>query len=81
MAGTPLIVLREGTGRAEGVDARKEIIAAARGIADSLRSTLGPRGLDKMLVDSRGDMVITNDGATILHKSAIRAGANRGNKR
>ncbi len=71
LAGTPLIVLREGTGRAEGVDARKEIIAAARGIADSLRSTLGPRGLDKMLVDSRGDMVITNDGATILQQMEI----------
>ncbi len=71
MAGQPIIILKEGTERAEGSGARKEIIQAARAVAESLRSTLGPRGLDKMLVDSMGDVVITNDGATILKQMEI----------
>ena len=71
LAGTPVILLREGTERAQGMDAQKEIIRAARAVADSIRSTLGPRGSDKMLVDSLGDVVITNDGATILQKMEI----------
>ena len=71
LAGTPVILLREGTERAQGVDAQKEIIRAARAIADSVRSTLGPRGRDKMMVDSMGDVVITNDGATILKQMEI----------
>ncbi len=71
LAGTPVILLREGTERAQGVDAQKEIIRAARAVADSIRSTLGPRGSDKMLVDSLGDVVITNDGATILQKMEV----------
>ncbi len=71
LAGTPVILLREGTERAQGSEAQNEIIRAARAIADSVRSTLGPRGRDKMLVDSLGDVVITNDGATILKQMEI----------
>ncbi|MCI4368043.1 MAG: thermosome subunit [Thermoplasmata archaeon] len=66
LTGTPVILLREGTERATGKDALHENIAAARAVAESVRSTLGPRGMDKMMVDSLGDVVITNDGATIL---------------
>jgi len=59
-------VLREGTTRDKGKGAQSNNIAAAKAIADAVRSTLGPRGMDKMLVDSLGDVVITNDGVTIL---------------
>jgi thermosome len=62
----PIIVLREGTERARNRDAQTNNIAAARAVADAVRSTLGPKGMDKMLVDSLGDVVITNDGVTIL---------------
>ena len=71
LAGQPVILLREGTEQAKGVDAQKEILRAARAIAESLRSTLGPRGRDKMMVDSLGDVVITNDGATILKQMEV----------
>ncbi len=63
---TPILILKEGTTREKGRGAHKNNIAAAKAIADSIRSTLGPRGMDKMLVDSMGDVVITNDGVTIL---------------
>ena len=66
MAGQPILILKEGTKRETGKDAIKNNIAAARAIADAVRTTLGPRGMDKMLVDSLGDVVITNDGVTIL---------------
>ena len=66
MAGQPILILKEGTRRETGKEAMKNNIAAARAIADAVRSTLGPRGMDKMLVDSLGDVVITNDGVTIL---------------
>jgi thermosome len=62
----PVLVLREGTKREKGKGAQFNNIAAAKAIADAVRSTLGPRGMDKMLVDSMGDVVITNDGVTIL---------------
>ena len=62
----PIIVLREGTERSKNKDAQFNNIAAARAVADAVRSTLGPKGMDKMLVDSLGDVVITNDGVTIL---------------
>ncbi len=62
----PIIVLREGTERSKNRDAQTNNIAAARAVADAVRSTLGPKGMDKMLVDSMGDVVITNDGVTIL---------------
>jgi thermosome len=63
---TPIFILKEGTKREKGKGAQFNNITAARAIADSVRSTLGPRGMDKMLVDSMGDVVITNDGVTIL---------------
>jgi len=63
---TPVIILKEGTTREKGPGAHSNNIAAAKAIADAVRSTLGPRGMDKMLVDSMGDVVITNDGVTIL---------------
>lgn len=71
LTGTPIILLREGTERTKGSDAQHQILEAARAIADTMRSTLGPRGLDKMLVDSLGDVVITNDGASILQKMEV----------
>ena len=63
---TPIFILKEGTKREKGKGAQFNNISAARAIADAVRSTLGPRGMDKMLVDSMGDVVITNDGVTIL---------------
>src|SRR2546426_4170453 len=65
-AGTQIFVLKEGTRREKGKGAQFNNIAAAKAVADAVRSTLGPRGMDKMLVDSLGDVVITNDGVTIL---------------
>jgi chaperonin GroEL (HSP60 family) len=62
----PILVLKEGTTRERGKDAKRNNINAAKAISDAVRSTLGPRGMDKMLVDSMGDVVITNDGVTIL---------------
>jgi thermosome len=67
----PIIVLREGTERSKGKGAQFNNIAAAKAVADAVRSTLGPKGMDKMLVDSMGDVVITNDGATILKEIDI----------
>src|SRR3974390_1174171 len=69
--GQPIIVLREGTERTKNKEAQGNNIAAARGIADAVRSTLGPKGMDKMLVDQLGDVVITNDGVTILKEMDI----------
>lgn len=66
MGNTPILILKEGTKRDKGKDAQYNNISAARAIADAVRSTMGPRGMDKMLVDSLGDVVITNDGVTIL---------------
>jgi len=62
----PVLILKEGTERRTGREAQKNNIQAAKAIADAVRTTLGPKGMDKMLVDSLGDVVITNDGATIL---------------
>ena len=62
----PIIILKEGTTREKGKNARLNNITAAVAISDAAKSTLGPKGMDKMLVDSTGDVVITNDGATIL---------------
>ncbi len=66
LSGTPVLLLREGTDRKRGRDAQRNNIAAAIAIADAIRTALGPKGQDKMLVDSFGDTTITNDGATIL---------------
>ena len=62
----PIIVLKEGTKRERGKGAQSNNIMAAKAISDAVKSTLGPKGMDKMLVDSMGDVVVTNDGATIL---------------
>ncbi|MEA2053920.1 MAG: thermosome subunit beta [Candidatus Thermoplasmatota archaeon] len=62
----PILILKEGTEREQGKDAQHNNMRAAMAIADAVRSTLGPKGMDKMLVDSMGDVVITNDGVTIL---------------
>jgi thermosome len=64
--GQPVIVLREDTERSRGRDARKSNMMAAQIIAEVLKTTLGPRGMDKMLIDSLGDITITSDGATVL---------------
>ncbi|MCQ5375755.1 MAG: TCP-1/cpn60 chaperonin family protein [Methanomassiliicoccales archaeon] len=71
MAGTPILILKEGTKRERGRDAQYNNIMAARAVADAVRSSLGPRGMDKMLVDSMGDVVITNDGVTILKEMDV----------
>ena len=71
LGNTPIIILKEGTKQEKGRDAQLNNITAARVISDAVKSTLGPRGMDKMLVDSIGDVVITNDGATILKKIDI----------
>ncbi|WP_297490815.1 TCP-1/cpn60 chaperonin family protein, partial [Thermococcus sp.] len=68
LSGQPVVILPEGTQRYVGKDAQRLNILAARIIAETVRTTLGPKGMDKMLVDSLGDVVITNDGATILDK-------------
>jgi len=66
LSGQPIFIMREGTERTRGKDAMSNNIAAAKIIAEAVRTSLGPRGMDKMLVDQFGDVVITNDGATIL---------------
>ncbi len=62
----PVIILKEGTSRTKGGDAQRNNITAAKIISELVRSSLGPRGMDKMLVDTLGDVTITNDGATML---------------
>ncbi|NAZ13472.1 MAG: thermosome subunit [Desulfurococcales archaeon] len=66
--GIPVIILKEGSSRTVGRDALRVNMMAAIAVAEMLRTTYGPRGMDKMLVDSLGDITITNDGATILDK-------------
>ena len=69
--GQPIFILSEGAIRSKGRDAQRNNIAAAKAVADAVRTTLGPKGMDKMLVNSLGDVVITNDGATILDEMQI----------
>lgn len=64
--GVPILILKEGTGRTTGKEAQRNNITAAKIVAETVRSTLGPRGMDKMLVSTLGDVTITNDGATIM---------------
>ncbi|WP_455367428.1 thermosome subunit beta [[Eubacterium] cellulosolvens] len=66
LAGQPVLILKEGSSRKRGKDAQRGNITAARIVSEVVKSTLGPRGMDKMLVDTLGDVTITNDGATIL---------------
>ncbi|MFH1821899.1 MAG: thermosome subunit beta [Methanobacteriota archaeon] len=71
LGGRQILVLSEGTRRTMGRDAQRMNILAARVISEAVRTTLGPRGMDKMLVDSMGDVVITNDGVTILKEMEV----------
>ncbi len=71
LGGKPVLVLSEGTNRMLGRDAQRMNILAARVIAEAVRTTLGPRGMDKMLVDTLGDVIITNDGVTILKEMEV----------
>jgi len=69
--GQPIFILPEGTLRQTGRDAQSRNIMAAKAVAESIRTTLGPKGMDKMLVNTIGDITITNDGATILTEMEI----------
>jgi thermosome len=71
LSGQPVIILKEGTTRTKGRAAQKNNIAAAKIIAEIVKTTLGPKGMDKILVDSIGDVIVTNDGATILEKMDV----------
>jgi len=70
-SGQPVLILKEGTTRSRGREAQRNNIMAARVIGEVLKTTLGPRGMDKMLIDSLGDITITNDGATILDEMEV----------
>ncbi len=67
----PIFILPEGTKRSSGRNAQRNNIMAAKLVAETVRTTLGPKGMDKMLVDSLGDIVVTNDGVTILEEMAV----------
>ncbi|MFC1691855.1 TCP-1/cpn60 chaperonin family protein, partial [Nanoarchaeota archaeon] len=67
----PIFILPEGTQRTSGKTAQRNNIMAARMVAETVRTTLGPKGMDKMIVDSLGDIVVTNDGVTILEEMQI----------
>lgn len=71
MAGQPIYILADGSQVTRGRDAQSNNILAGKAVANAVRTTLGPKGMDKMLVDSMGDVVITNDGATILKEMDI----------
>jgi thermosome len=71
LAGQPIIILRENVSRSRGQEAQRSNIMAAKTIASAVRTTLGPRGMDKMLVSPNGEVTITNDGATILHEISV----------
>ncbi|MCQ8894158.1 MAG: thermosome subunit [Methanolinea sp.] len=71
LGGQPIIILKENVERNRGLEAQRSNIAAAKAIASAVRTTLGPRGMDKMLVDPSGDVTITNDGATILQDISV----------
>ncbi|ADI32647.1 thermosome subunit beta [Staphylothermus hellenicus] len=73
--GIPVLILKEGTQRTAGRDALRANIMAARAVAEMIKTTYGPKGMDKMLVDALGDVTITNDGATILDKAEIQHSA------
>ncbi|QLH77334.1 thermosome subunit [Halosimplex rubrum] len=71
MGGQPMFILNEDSERTQGKDAQSSNITAGKAVSESVRTTLGPRGMDKMLVSDGGDVVITNDGATILDEMDI----------
>ncbi len=70
-AGTPVLILREGASRSKGREAQHGNMLAARIVAETIKSALGPKGMDKMLVDSFGDVTITSDGHTILNEMDV----------
>ena len=67
----PIFILPENTQRTTGKDAQRMNIMAAKLVAETVRTTLGPKGMDKMIVDSVGDVIVTNDGVTILEEMNI----------
>jgi chaperonin GroEL (HSP60 family) len=69
--GQPIIIMPEGSSRVLGRDAQRMNIMAGKILAETIRTTLGPKGMDKMLVDVMGDIVVTNDGVTILKEMDI----------
>ncbi|MBP2133610.1 thermosome [Methanomicrobium sp. W14] len=71
LAGQPIVILRDNVEETSGMEAQHSNIMACKAIAGAVRTTLGPRGMDKMLVSPSGDVVITNDGATILHELSV----------
>ncbi len=71
MSEIPVLILREGTSRSRGRDAQRSNIMAAKVLAETVRSTIGPRGMDKMMVGGIGDIVVTNDGATIMKEMDV----------
>src|SRR5207249_6642196 len=66
LANQQILILKEGSNRNRGKDAQRSNISAARIVSEVVKTTLGPRGMDKMLVDSLGDVTVTSDGATVL---------------
>jgi chaperonin GroEL (HSP60 family) len=71
LGGQPIIIMKEGTTRNRGQEAQNSNFAAAKAVAAAVRSTLGPKGMDKMLIDGIGDITVTNDGVTILKEMDI----------
>ncbi|NIO37719.1 thermosome subunit, partial [Candidatus Bathyarchaeota archaeon] len=71
LTGTPVLILKEGSSRERGRGAQHANIMAAKIVAEAVKSALGPKGMDKMLVDSFGDVTITSDGRTILDEMDI----------
>ena len=71
LGGQPVVILRDNVDITRGQEAQRSNIMASMAIASAVRTTLGPRGMDKMLVSPSGDVVITNDGATILHEISV----------
>jgi thermosome len=71
ISGQPVLILKEGTSRSRGREAQRANITAAKVIAETVKSSLGPKGMDKMLVDGLGDITITSDGATILKEMDV----------
>ena len=67
----PVYIISEDSKRTSGKDAQRNNIAAAKLVAETIRTTLGPKGMDKMLVDGMGDIIISNDGVTILNEMQI----------
>ena len=71
IGGQPVLILKEGTSRTKGEEARRINFMAAKAVADAVRSTLGPKGMDKMIIDQLGDITISNDGAAILDEMDV----------